>query len=132
MIKRTIGLTEECKEKEIEISSLREKLKRKENIKNKHYTEWTSDELIDFIINLEDGKFKCYQEILRINLNDEDVDGESIKFVEKKEWKEWGIKDYKHRTIIHQNIQNLIKQNINNDDQQQQEKGRRDDGTNYF
>ena len=75
--------------------------------------EWSTDDFVDWICNIEQGKYQKYEQTLRTTFKSEGVSGKAIPFIEKSEWKEFGIKNYMDRTNIHQHIQNLKSQNNN-------------------
>merc|ERR1711902_391765 len=88
-----------------------DKLKRMKNINTTKYREWSSDEVVDWLISLEDGKFLKYEDMFRVIFNQQGVDGSTIGYIDKSELKGWGIDSFSDRARIHENIQNLINKN---------------------
>ena len=86
--------------------------------------EWSSDEFVDWICNLEQGKYSKYEEQLRTVFSQQSISGEAIPHIEKNEWKDWGVTNYMDRTKLHQHVRNLVMKygnqqivNDNNNDQ---------------
>ena len=82
---------------------------RKIKFKNKHFTEWTSDQCVDWICNLNDGKYSKYDQILRPIFKKEGVNGSALKFIDKQELRGWGIESFMDRKNIEQQIKKLVK-----------------------
>eukprot|EP01084_Bolivina_argentea_P065098 118678_1 len=115
--KENINLNEECKELKIELKEIK---KRFRNIDVNNYANWSSDQFIDWIISLENGKYEQYENNFRVIFKKEDVDGSVIDTIGKSEWKDWGVNNYKDRVKLDEHIKYLInknKQNINNDNE---------------
>ena len=85
---------------------------------------------MDWIINLDDGQYKEYEEILRMEFKKEDVNGSAIPHIDKHEWKTWGITKFMHRTNIDQHLKNLINNNKNEEKAQNPHVLYQDEGDN--
>eukprot|EP01084_Bolivina_argentea_P316201 548040_1 len=77
------------------------------------YLQWSSNDIVDWILSLEQGKYKNYEKKLRAEINDEGVDGSSIKDIEKSDIKGWGVNNLKDRTSIYKHLQQLLNPNKN-------------------
>ena len=52
---------------------------------------------------------------MRIAFKDEEISGSAIPYLQKEEWKGFGVKNYMHRTRIQAHVEEL-KQNQNKND----------------
>eukprot|EP01084_Bolivina_argentea_P113609 202443_1 len=61
-------LNDECKEAKLELFEVKRELKelKKNNIDPSKFRKWTSDEFVDWICSLEQGKYSKYEEKLRV------------------------------------------------------------------
>ena len=98
-------LKQQLEDANAELSNLR-----RENIDITKYMEWSAEEFVDYICTIEDGRFIKYEEILRETFKNEDIDGQAIPHIEKNEWRNFGVKNYMDRTILHKCIKNLTQQ----------------------
>ena len=100
-----------------EIMKMREQLKefRILSIDQSNYLGWSGDEFVDWICGLDDGAFKQYEEKLRSTFKEEEISGSAIPYLQKEEWKGFGVKNYMHRTLIQAHVEEL-KQNQNKND----------------
>ena len=73
---------------------------------------WNSTELIDWIINLEDGRCTVYEEKLLSTFNEQQITGKSLKKMEANDLKEFGIAKFDHRKDLWMQIQNLIQSQV--------------------
>eukprot|EP01084_Bolivina_argentea_P267396 453884_1 len=115
-------LMEENKMLHIELERMKQtnkELKEKINILNikfelpldlSKYEEWNGLQVIDWIMSLENNRFKQYEEILKIKFIQQDFDGSCIKDVEKSDISEWGIANFKDKTTMFKHIKYLISQ----------------------
>eukprot|EP01084_Bolivina_argentea_P236207 397233_1 len=109
MNESNIKLNEECKELHSKLTEMKakyNKLYRKINIKESEYMSWNSDNITDWIISL-DPEYEIYEEILRKNLSEEQVDGELLGTLDKNDIHRMGIKPLKHKNSIIDHIKRL-------------------------
>ena len=78
------------------------------NICNDNHLNWNHEDILRWIISLNNGLFVQYQHSLRQNLKDENMNGSKLKNVYKVDIKFWGITNMDHAQILHQEIQTLI------------------------
>ena len=112
-----ITLMDECKETKLELIEVKKELKilKRKNIDPTRFMEWTSDEFVDWICILDEGKYSKYEEQLRRAFISESISGEAIPHINKNEWKElFGINNYMDRTNLDKHVKNLIKRNKDN------------------
>ena len=63
----------------IELSGLKKKyndLKKKRKLDRSKYTEWTTEDVVDWIISLNTNKYIHYQQMLKTNLSKQKFDGQ--------------------------------------------------------
>ena len=87
---------------------------KRQNIDPRRYMEWTADAFVDWICNMEQGRYSKYEDGLRVSFKKEDICGVAIPYIEKNDWKGWGVESFMDRTNLHKKVQDLITQNDNN------------------
>ena len=111
---------EEYKEMHMKLDEARKELnemRKRIRMDVSRYLEWTSDELVDWIMTLDGGdRYQIYEVQLRSSFNSEGVDGQGLGDISTIELKSWGINSFKDRNNIHKHIQNVIKGGVNNND----------------
>ena len=95
-------LQNERKEMEMELNELRKEVKqlKLQNIDPRNYRQWNWEEIATWIVNLDDGAYKKYEENLRIALNEENIDGGCFQDIDGSDIKSWGIVDFRHKKAI--------------------------------
>ena len=119
LMKTNCELNDELEETKTELNDVRMELNKLKDYFIKRFMEWTSDEIVDWICSLEDGKYKKYEYKLRNAFKEECVSGEALPHIEKNEWKIWGVANYWERMNLQKHLQSLVNQkgnNHNNDD----------------
>ena len=76
---------------------------------------WSSDDVIDYLCTLDDGKYDKYCAKLRIIFGEEGVDGKVLDQIDKPSLRDWGVKEFGDRARIHNHIQNIVNQSNNKD-----------------
>merc|ERR1712113_1352096 len=107
------SLSEECKENKLALNEMRselEAMKRKQNMDVRKWREWDSDEVVDWICSIEDGKYMKYEEGLRSAFREEEVNGSHLTAIGKSELRDWGIKSFSDRLGMEKQIQQLVAQ----------------------
>merc|ERR1712154_694620 len=81
------------KEKGLELQNLRDENKRLklQCIDVSNFLQWKHDEICQWIIGLDNGRFMKYKEKLRISLEEEEVDGQILEIVDGGDLKRWGV-----------------------------------------
>ena len=104
-------LSDECKQCNMELIELKRELNelKRKCIDTTKYLDWSSDEFIEWICSLEQGRFSKYESKLREVFKEQNICGEAIPYIQKNEWQGWGIKDYMDRTNIDKHLKHLIK-----------------------
>eukprot|EP01084_Bolivina_argentea_P286780 492007_1 len=102
-------------QKELSMENKRLKLKIKEfklgNIDTTKYLEWNYEEIIEWILSLENNCFGKYEQTLRIALKEEGVSGVNLGEVNELDVKSWGIKHFNDKKLLCANIKELVQQN---------------------
>ena len=80
----------------------------------KIYIKWTVDQVISWIMSIENGKYLKYYDMLNIKLNDYEINGQELKELDYVDIKQqFGIIDIDDRKLLWKNIQLLIAKNKN-------------------
>ena len=72
------------------------------------YKKWNYQDILNWIMTLQDGLYRCYMDDLAKELKEENVRGSDLKYVDRSTMKRWGIKQFGHRNHLFLAIQNLI------------------------
>ena len=107
-------LQNERKEMEMELNELREEVKqlKLQNLDPRNYRQWKWEEIVTWIVNLDDGAYKKYEEKLRIALEEENIDGECFEHVDGSDIKSWGIVDFRHKKAVLRHIKSLVDKDV--------------------
>lgn len=106
-------LVEEQKESQIKIQQLEEqvaKLKLKA-IDPSSYMKWDWEDVLMWILSLENGRYAKYEKVLRQSLSEEGVRGEYLRKVDASDVKGWGIKSFLDKKDLCKYIENLLETN---------------------
>merc|ERR1719474_1833224 len=74
-----------------------------------HYESWNWKEVLMWILNLDGGRFKKYEEALRATLEEEDVTGDDLREAVESDVRGWGVKNLRDRKLLIQCIEKLMK-----------------------
>lgn len=85
-------------------------LKQSDNVKSNDNVNWTQKETLCWILSLNDGEFIKYDNTLIDAFKENEINGEYLANITKKDIGEWGIKHFKHRLSLFRHIQKLTKQ----------------------
>ena len=109
---------DEQKENQMKIGELQQEIKhlKLSNINAVEYESWNNEQILIWIMNLENGRFRKYKDILSKNLSEEDVKGIDLKTVDISDLKGWGVVVFGDRKAMFAQIQKLIHGNNDNDD----------------
>ena len=72
---------------------------------------WSSDELVDWIVTINDGQFSKYEDVLRESFKTDNVNGLSLEKINRAELRNWGIWSLSDRAALFECIQELINEN---------------------
>ena len=94
------------------------------NLKLKHldianYEQWNSEQIVAWIINLDENRFTKYKDTLLYHLNEEEIIGNDLEEINEIDLQRWQIKSFKDKKFLLQRIKHLTQQNQNpnqNDD----------------
>ena len=73
------------------------------------FMNWSQNRTLSWILSLDNGEFMQYDLVLMNAFKNNEIDGEYLPNVTKKEIEGWGIKNFKHRQSLFRHIQNLVK-----------------------
>eukprot|EP01083_Nonionella_stella_P265842 900010_1 len=87
-------------------------LKKNRKLDLSKYMEWSQDDVLYWILGLEDSKlqikFAQYETVLAKAFAEQEFDGSCFEDVEKEDIKGWGIVNFKHRSSLYKHIRHLI------------------------
>ena len=94
----------------MEILALKEEIKklRLEQLDPLKYKEWNHEEMLQWIFSLDDGRFRKYEEKLRIEIGEEEPSGQDLDEVKKEDIKRWGIKKFADINKLKKCIEDLV------------------------
>eukprot|EP01084_Bolivina_argentea_P243060 407546_1 len=72
---------------------------------------WNHNDLLKWILSLNNGVFIQYKDVLETSLKEENVRGSHLVNVDKTDIKGWGIKDFEHKQTLYDHIRQLLQYN---------------------
>eukprot|EP01084_Bolivina_argentea_P275596 470046_1 len=123
-------LLDDQKGMEIEINKLKKENKelRRNNINTKNYKQWNWEQIIFWILSLDDGKYNQYENQLMKHLKEEAIEGDDLTEIKEDDLMRWGIKKFKDK----KNVMKYIKQLTNNNHQNVDNEGGKPAPTAYI
>eukprot|EP01083_Nonionella_stella_P047683 127631_1 len=116
-VKSLDSLMEERKEMEMEMNALKEEnhaLKLK-CIDVSAYETWQWEEMLQWILMIEEGIFRKYEADLRKSLAQEEPKGEDMQYMNAYIIKRWGVTEKHHIRLLCERINALVSQANDND-----------------
>lgn len=83
-------------------------LRKQTELHQSEFTRWDSQSSVQWILSLERGRFRKYEDALRQNLKEENVRGIDLGAVTADDLKGWGVKGFGDRKALFDHIQSLI------------------------
>ena len=74
------------------------------------HMQWSYEQILQWILHLDDGHFVGYKEVLEASLKEENIKGSNLYVVDKADIKGWGIKDFSDKQRLFASIQRLVHQ----------------------
>jgi len=107
------SLVEEQKENQIKIQQLEKEVAelKMNNIDTSKYMEWDWEEVLIWILSLENGRYKKYEAVLRKSLAEEGMKGQYLSNVDVADVKGWGIMNFLDKKSLAKHIEDLVEQN---------------------
>merc|ERR1712154_720146 len=89
---------------------LKEEVKRlkMQCIDKARYEQWSHEQVTEWILSLDNGRYNKYEKILRKTLKEEEVDGETLQDVDGADLKRWGITKMKDFKFLQREITKLV------------------------
>eukprot|EP01083_Nonionella_stella_P281855 959247_1 len=118
LIDQNNKLMDDQKEHELVIQQLKNAnniLKRK-SIHAIPYEQWDTEDVVLWIMSLDNGRFEKYKQKLQENLTTEGVLGHDLKMVDSGDIRGWGVTDFRDKKYLLQQIQELVIKNENEKD----------------
>eukprot|EP01083_Nonionella_stella_P174272 603653_1 len=115
---RQVGLLmEEQKEKELEINQLKEENKslKLKCIDVSAYASWQWEEILQWIMMIEDGRFRKYEKDLAKTLAEEKPKGEEMQYIDGSDVKRWGVTTFGDIKVLCAQIKALVSQRKDDD-----------------
>ena len=109
-------LMDEQKELQLRNNDLEQQLKelKLKSIDINNWRDWNYQQIIIWIMSLENGRFKKYEKILSSSLEEEEINGSHLIRVDAVDVKGWGIKNFDDKKDLVKYIQDLVN-GIDND-----------------
>eukprot|EP01084_Bolivina_argentea_P140467 246923_1 len=107
-------LQHEKKEMELEINALKKKNMTRTRPDNINWIKWNENDILMWIMSLENGRFKKYESILLSALKEQEVMGDDLKYVNENDIFNWGIKKIKDKKVLYSKIKWLTELTNNN------------------
>ena len=79
-----------------------------EQEKKRDYKNWMREDILNWIMNLNDGLFIEYTECLQKNLKQQNVTGKDLNIVTMDDIDNWGMKNAEHKVELMTQIKGLI------------------------
>eukprot|EP01083_Nonionella_stella_P120596 361449_1 len=76
--------------------------------KKQYAIEWSTAEVLEWVIKLENGRYKTYVDKLCVGFNDEKVDGTNIGDVEEQDLRHYGVNLLSDRKALWKQFQDLV------------------------
>lgn len=90
------------------LNKLSECINYKVNDRECEWESWSANDIVEWIINIENGRFKPYEDTLRKELNDGDATGAILPHLDISDWrKSFSIKNWKDATDLNK-YKNLL------------------------
>ena len=84
-------------------------LLRKTNIDESEHQNWDSEQIVDWTLSLDES-YQRYEEVLRTNLNEEEVTGDLLPQLKRDDLHRLGIKVLKRKIAIEDHIARVVSQ----------------------
>ena len=112
-------LMEEQKQLQLKNQQLEEKVKRLEMriFDTGMYESWGWEEILQWIMCIDDGRFSKYEPDLRKSLQEEEPSGSDLVTVNTEDIKRWGIKKFSDIKLLSENIKQLSGKDNHNHNQ---------------
>ena len=75
----------------------------------KEYLDWDHEDILQWIMGLENGLFVQYKDMLSVALKEDGINGHNLQQVDKGDIRGWGIKTFEHRQKLFVHIEFLTK-----------------------
>ena len=72
-----------------------------------NYLDWNHEDILEWILSLDNGIFVQYQSELTRVLKEENVSGDDLSIVDMDDLKRWGVKQFKHLKLLSKRIKEL-------------------------
>jgi hypothetical protein len=76
-------------------------------ISTANYRQWTVSEIVQWILSLAHGRLHAYEQTLQSHFEEENIDVECLKALEKDDFRRYGIKDFRDRQFLLSEITKL-------------------------
>ena len=85
-----------------------------QNMEKIDYVTWNHEDIFNWMMGLENGLFRKYENIIREKLKEEDLKGHHLMYVNYEDIKGFGVVNFEHKKILSAHIRNLISDGNNN------------------
>merc|ERR1712228_334622 len=99
---------EEINEYKRQINEISEEKKEETEEREIDFVEWEWHDIMEWIISLNNGKYKKYQNVLTEKLMEEEVKGQHLCYIDKNDLHRFGISSFSDKVDVYHRIQRLI------------------------
>ena len=78
-----------------------------------NWRDWNHQQIVIWIMALDNGRFKKYEKILLSALEEEEMSGSNLARVDVTDVKSWGIKNFEDKKDLVKHIQDLVREQVN-------------------
>jgi len=102
---------DELQTKYLNLAERYAKLEKKQDAANKEFVfeQWGSKEVLQWMLQLDTGKFRKYEESLSAKLEEENIDGACLRSLDKGDLHRLGVTDFKDKAELLAHIQAKVR-----------------------
>merc|ERR1712129_176696 len=104
------ALSDDCKETARAMDELKvkfEELRKNRKLDLSEFEQWSQDDLLCWILSLENGRFEKYEAALKQAFAEREIDGECLRDIGKQDLFDCGVKSFKDQSALFKHIQKL-------------------------
>ena len=102
----------------MEMEALKDEIKtlRTKVLNDRNFREWNHDDIIHWIMLLENNRFIHYEKVVNKTLREEQVTGQDLVNVNRDDIKAWGINKFSDIKALEKHITDLVKEEANDEE----------------
>eukprot|EP01084_Bolivina_argentea_P009011 16867_1 len=79
----------------------------KTGLEPEDFRDWSGENVVDWIVNLQDGRYTIYEQVLRQSFAEQQISGRCLLDVDKSDLNHWKITKFQDRVDLHHEIKKL-------------------------